>query len=57
MNRWYVFEWIKQRYLKTGTVPPIEAICTQFPKLEQEEIDEGIAEFEAMAVKGKVSSR
>jgi hypothetical protein len=57
MNRWYVFEWIKQRYLKTGTVPPMGVICAQFPDLEQEEIDEGIAEFEAMAVKGRVSSR
>lgn len=44
-NRWHVFEYMKQRYMRTGVKPTRNEVLNQFKDTDFEEIVEGIAEF------------
>ncbi|MFD7521415.1 hypothetical protein [Paenibacillus chitinolyticus] len=55
MNRWNVYEFLKRGFMITGTAPNWETVFCQFSKLEEREVLEGIAEFEA-ATKEKIRS-
>ena len=45
MNRWEVYEYVKRFYLRTGQLPTMKSIQTQFIDLDFDEIGEGYAEF------------
>lgn len=46
MNRWHVYEWLKQTYMFTGNVPSLQEVRSHFRgKLEHEELIEGVIEF------------
>ncbi|AFH62247.1 hypothetical protein B2K_16215 [Paenibacillus mucilaginosus K02] len=46
MNRWHVYEWLKQTYMATGTVPTMGQAQQRFSSIvEPEELTEGIDEF------------
>jgi hypothetical protein len=47
LNKWWVYEFLKQTYMATGTVPSQKEINTEFAsELAPDEIVEGILEFE-----------
>ena len=47
MNRWHVYEWLKQTYMYSGVVPSERNCIAKFGGLmDLDEIREGIAEFE-----------
>ena len=46
MNRWHVYEKLKQIYMASGRIPTPEEINRQFRgKVDEEELEEGIIEF------------
>lgn len=45
MNRWDVYEYMKNRYMRTGIKPSRDEVLNQFRGGDFEEIVEGIAEF------------
>lgn len=46
LNRWHVYEHLKNTYMFSGLVPTQEAIYAKFSgQLDREEIEEGITEF------------
>jgi len=47
-NRWHVYEYMKAVTLATGKPPLREEVAAAFPDLPEEEIREGMAEFEAV---------
>lgn len=47
-NRWHVYEYMKAVTLATGKPPRWEEVRAAFPDLPEEEIREGMAEFEAV---------
>ena len=47
-NRWHVYEYAKSVFMKTGKPPRWEEVRAAFPDLSEEEIREGMAEFEAV---------
>lgn len=47
MNRWHVYEWLKQSFMFSGCVPSERNCIAKFGGLmDLDEIREGIAEFE-----------
>lgn len=48
MNRWHVYEWMKQRFMATGVVPTKEEAWLTFPDTDPEEVHEGFEEFRAV---------
>jgi hypothetical protein len=48
LNRWHVYEWIKQSFMFSGKLPT-ERDCFDkfFMQMDASEIREGISEFEA----------
>ncbi|TVX93023.1 hypothetical protein [Paenibacillus agilis] len=47
-SRWTVFEYMKNRYRLAGNIPERDELEQEFEGIEKEELDEGIAEFEAL---------
>lgn len=46
MNRWAVYEWLKQTYMFSGRVPTLDQVKRHFgAKIDKEELREGIIEF------------
>lgn len=45
LNRWHVYEHMKQTYMFGGRVPSQNEIKSKFPDVDSEEIAEGVAEF------------
>jgi hypothetical protein len=45
MNRWWVYEFMKNRYVRTGDIPDVKEVHREFAELDAEEIGEGMAEF------------
>lgn len=46
INRWQVYEWIKQTYMFSGRVPTLRKIRRRFGKsVSEDELVEGIIEF------------
>ncbi|KIL38216.1 hypothetical protein SD70_27695 [Gordoniibacillus kamchatkensis] len=46
MNRWHVYEFLKQTYMYSGKVPTIGEVKKHFgSRVDQSEIIEGLAEF------------
>ncbi|WP_366294344.1 hypothetical protein [Paenibacillus sp. AN1007] len=54
LNRWSVSEYMKHRYIRTGHVPDREELQTEFMGIDQTELLEGIAEFDAIVGTGGV---
>ena len=50
-NRWHLYEWLKQQYMRTGRIPSADESRAAFPELPLEEMGEGYTEF--MAVVGR----
>lgn len=47
MNRWHVYEWLKESYMFSGIVPTIHAVRSHFfGQIDREELLEGIMEFQ-----------
>lgn len=44
-NHWHLYEWLKQEYMWTGTVPDTNEARAEFPELSLEELGEGYYEF------------
>ncbi len=47
-TRWSVYEYMKHRFVRTGHVPNIDELRTEFTGIDQTELREGIAEFETI---------
>jgi len=47
-NRWHVYTHMKAIYMATGKILQFEEVAAAFPDLPEEEIREGMAEFEAV---------
>lgn len=45
MNRWHVYEYIKQRYMHTGKIPDHHELASMFIGIDPDELVEGIYEF------------
>ncbi|AFC32166.1 hypothetical protein PM3016_5466 [Paenibacillus mucilaginosus 3016] len=46
MNRWHVYEWLKQTYMATGIIPSMGQAQQHFSgRLDPGELVEGIDEF------------
>lgn len=50
-TRWSVYEYMKHRFVRTGQVPDKDELQTEFMGIDQTELLEGIAEFEAIVGK------
>lgn len=51
MGKWHVVEYLRQRYLRTGTVPAFETIRMDFSGfMEEIEMHEGIREFADLVI-------
>jgi hypothetical protein len=48
MNRWVVYEYMKNRYIRTGEIPNAKEIHAEFAGADVEEIGEGMAEFHSV---------
>jgi hypothetical protein len=48
MNRWHVYAFMKAVFMETGKLPQWQDIYAAFPDLPDDEIREGVAEFEAV---------
>lgn len=48
MNRWHVYEFMKNRYIRTGQIPNAKEVHREFTGLDVEEIGEGMAEFHSV---------
>lgn len=49
LTRWSVCEYMKHRFLRTGHVPDLDELQSEFAGIDQTELREGIAEFETIA--------
>lgn len=50
MNRWHVYTHLKQTFMYSGQVPTRYEVIEKFGKeMSEEELEEGILEFEMMA--------
>ncbi|PYE49823.1 hypothetical protein DFQ00_105327 [Paenibacillus barcinonensis] len=54
LNRWSVYEYMKHRFLRTGQVPDQDELQAEFAGIDQTELLEGIAEFDAIVGTGGV---
>lgn len=54
LNRWSVYEYMKHRFLRTGQVPDQGELQAEFTGIDQTELLEGIAEFDAIVGTGGV---
>lgn len=45
MNKWHVYEMLKQVYMRTGIVLTWQQVKAEFPELRFAEIQEGMTEF------------
>lgn len=49
MNRWHVYEWLKQFYMASGRIPTTHEINQKFSgNVETGEIFEGLMEFQQL---------
>jgi len=46
MNKWHVYEYMKQVYMRTGIVPTWQELRVEFSGLRFTEIQEGMSEFQ-----------
>lgn len=52
-SKWSVFEYMRHRFMHTGSVPDRQELLMEFPDMDTSEIDEGVWEFEhAMKIGG-----
>lgn len=51
-TRWSVSEYMRHRYMNTGQVPDEDELQTEFAGIDQTELREGIAEFDAIVGTG-----
>ena len=56
MNRWHVYEWLKQTYMFSGRIPTAHQIAEKFKDMSISEIKEGILEFMS-TVHGQVEKK
>ncbi|WP_426332662.1 hypothetical protein ACN9MH_15225 [Paenibacillus silvae] len=54
LNRWSVSEYMKHRFMYTGQVPDLDELQAEFVGIDQTELVEGIAEFDAIVGTGGV---
>lgn len=47
-NRWHVYQYCKDEFMFSGEIPTRDAVKLIFVSTDPEEIDEGVAEFEAV---------
>lgn len=45
LNKWSVFEFLKDRTLATGHIPTRQDLINQFGELDPDEVEGGIQEF------------
>lgn len=45
-SKWSVFEYMRHRFMHTGSVPDRQELLIEFSGMESSEIDEGVKEFE-----------
>lgn len=50
-DRWWLYDWLKHQYMRTGYIPTANEARAAFPELPLEEMGEGYTEF--MAVVGR----
>lgn len=52
-SKWSVFEYMRHRFMNTGSVSDRQELFIEFSGMESSEIDEGVKEFElAMKIGG-----
>lgn len=52
-SKWSVFEYMRHRFMHTGSVPDRQELLMEFSDMDTSEIDEGVREFEhAMKIGG-----
>lgn len=51
-TRWSVYEYMKHRFVRTGQVPNRGELQAEFAGIDQTELHEGIAEFDAIVGTG-----
>jgi hypothetical protein len=51
-TRWSVYEYMKHRFVRTGQVPDQDELQAEFAGIDQTELHEGIAEFDAIVGTG-----
>lgn len=54
LNRWSVSEYMRHRFMNTGQVPDLDELQDEFSGIDQTELVEGIAEFDAIVGTGGV---
>lgn len=54
-TRWSVSEYMRHRFMNTGQVPDEDELQTEFAGIDQTELREGIAEFDAIVGTGGVA--
>ncbi|BFH63939.1 hypothetical protein [Paenibacillus azoreducens] len=45
-GKWSVYEYMRQMYMRAGTIPEWQELRSVFPEMRWAEIREGIEEFE-----------
>lgn len=45
-SKWSVFEYMRHRFMHSGSVPTRQELLIEFPDMESSEIDEGVKEFQ-----------
>ena len=45
-SKWSVFEYMRHRFMHTGSVPDRQESLIEFSDMESSEIDEGVKEFQ-----------
>lgn len=51
-TRWSVSEYMRHRFMNTGQVPDQDELQAEFAGIDQTELHEGIAEFDAIVGTG-----
>ncbi|APO43312.1 hypothetical protein BS614_04090 [Paenibacillus xylanexedens] len=51
-TRWSVSEYMRHRFMNTGQVPDRDELQAEFEGIDQTELREGIAEFDAIVGTG-----
>lgn len=44
-NKWHVYEFMKQWFMRTGAVPDYDDLRSEFAEMDPDEFVEGVVEF------------
>ncbi|SDZ00306.1 hypothetical protein [Thermoactinomyces sp. DSM 45892] len=45
--KWYVYEFCKQYFMRTGRLPEWEMVLSEFQEVDVSEVAEGMSEFDS----------